>query len=380
MYNRLPVTIVRGNGSRVWDSDGKEYIDMLAGIAVNSVGHCHPSVVQAIQEQSARLMHITNIFTNDVQAEFTQLLTKTSGFDKAYFCNSGLEANEGAIKLVRKHGERTGKKGPIISFTGCFHGRSIASISMGKEKQQQGFGPLPEGFEILPFNDVNALESRLDKDVKAVFVEAIQGEGGIRLANPDFMESLSALCLKNNILIVCDEVQTGMGRTGKLFGYQHYAFQPDIITLAKGLGAGFPIGAVLTSNEIASTFSFGDHGTTFGGNPLACASAMASLNIILNENLIEASKEKGEYLLNQLKNTLADFPCVVDIRGKGLMIGIELSFPARPVVINMLKRGFIINATDINTLRMVPPFVVTYDEMDEIIKHLPDAIMEENQS
>jgi len=230
---------------------------------------------------------------------------------------------------------------------------------------------------MLPFNDVRALEERLDKDVKAVFVEAIQGEGGIRPANETFMKRLSELCKELNILIVCDEIQTGLGRTGTMFGYEHYSIKPDIITLAKGLGGGFPIGAVLTSDKISSTFSFGAHGTTFGGNPLACASAKASLKAILDENLVRASREKGEYLLNKLREVLKDTPGVVEIRGRGLMIGIELDFPARPVVLNMLDKGFIINATADNTLRMVPPLVIEYPEMDQLAGMIPTAISEE---
>ena len=377
MYRRLPITLIKGAGTNVWDSTGRKFIDALAGIAVNNVGHCHPRVVRAIQEQSTRLMHVTNIFYNDVQAKLAQKICEISGFEKVFFCNSGLEANEGAIKLVRKYGEKKGKKGSVVAFEGGFHGRSIASISMGKEKFQEGFGPLPAGFEILPYNDISIIEKVLGPDIKAVFIEAVQGEGGVRPADPLFMEILNELCNKYGILKVCDEIQTGMGRTGKMFGFQHYKFQPDIITLAKSLGGGFPIGAVLTSTGIASTFEYGDHGSTFGGNALACAAAYATLQVIEEDDLIRESEEKGNYLMRKMKYSLKNTPGVVEIRGKGLMIGIELDFPARPVVLNLLKRGIITNVTVNKTIRLVPPLIIDFKELDQIIEQIPKAINEE---
>jgi acetylornithine/N-succinyldiaminopimelate aminotransferase len=243
-YRRFPLTLIKGSGTRVYDTDGKEYLDALAGIAVNNVGHCHPKVVAAIKEQAESLIHVSNLYHNIPQSTLAKLLTEISGFDRTFFCNSGLEANEGAIKIARKYGESKGKNGPIIYFSGCFHGRSISSISMGKEAFQKGFGPLPEGFKQLPYNDLDGLEN-IDEDTKAIFVECVQGEGGVITANRDFLEIINEVCKANNILLVIDEVQTGMGRTGKMFAYEHFNLEPDIVTLAKGLGSGVPIGAIL---------------------------------------------------------------------------------------------------------------------------------------
>ena len=373
LYRRLPVTMVRGEGSKVWDSNGKEYIDFLAGIAVNSVGHCHPQVVKAIREQAGELLHITNIYYNKPQAELSELLVNQSEFDRVFFCNSGLEANEAAIKLVRKYAHLNNRQGNIISFLGSFHGRSIASITMGGDKLQKGFGPLPEGFQRLPFNDRAALEENLDENAIAVFVEAVQGEGGVVPATKEFMSKLGELCKKFDVLLVVDEIQTGFGRTGKMFGYQHYDIQPDMITIAKAMGGGVPIGGILASEQLASSFEFGDHGTTFGGNPLACAASYAAVSAIITEGLVKRSEEMGIYLLDRLKQ-LHKLEKVVDIRGLGLMAGIELSVPCRPIVMDMLNRGFLINCTADKTIRLVPPLTISRAEIDLLLENLIDSI------
>ena len=298
-YRRFPLTLVKGKGTKVYDADGKEYLDALAGIAVNNVGHCHPRVVKAIQDQAENLIHVSNLYYNIPQSNFAQLLTEVSGFDRVFFCNSGLEANEGAIKIARKLGEQNGKNGPIIYFSGCFHGRSITSITMGKEAFQKGFGPLPEGFRQLPYNDIDALD-QISDDTKAIFVECIQGEGGINIGNKDFLKRVNEICKEKNIVLVVDEVQTGMGRTGKMFSYEHFDLDPDVITLAKGLGSGVPIGAILAKEKASSVLVPGDHGSTFGGNPLACAAALANLEVILDEKLLENTRSVGSYRFRSL--------------------------------------------------------------------------------
>jgi acetylornithine/N-succinyldiaminopimelate aminotransferase len=279
-YRRFPVTFIKGKGIRVYDTEGKAYIDALAGIAVNNVGHCHPRVVKAIKDQAESLIHISNLYHNIPQSTLAKLLTEVSGFDRVFFCNSGLEANEAAIKMARKYGDTKNKKGPIVHFTGCFHGRSLATVTMGKKAFQKGFGPLPKGFKELPYNDLDALE-KLDESTKAIFVECLQGEGGIIPGNREFLEIINAVCKERDILLVVDEIQTGMGRTGKMFSHEHFDLEPDIITLAKGLGGGVPIGAVLARQKVADVIEPGDHGSTFGGNPLASAAALASLETII---------------------------------------------------------------------------------------------------
>ena len=273
-YRRFPLTLIKGRGTRVYDTEGKSYLDALAGIAVNNVGHCHPKVVQAIKEQAENLIHISNLYYNIPQSTLANLLTEVSGFDRVFFCNSGLEANEGALKIARKFGAEHGKTGPVIYFSGCFHGRSIATVTMGKEAFQNGFGPLPDGFKQLPYNDIDALD-QIDDSTKAIFLECIQGEGGIHIGKKDFISKVGKICKEKNILLVVDEIQTGMGRTGKMFAYEHFNIEPDVVTLAKGLGSGLPIGAILAKEDVAKIIQPGDHGSTFGGNPVACAAAIA---------------------------------------------------------------------------------------------------------
>jgi acetylornithine/N-succinyldiaminopimelate aminotransferase len=377
LYNRLPVTLVEGKGTRVWDSNRREYIDFLSGIAVNVLGHRHPEILRAIHDQAQKLIHVSNIFYNEPQAQLAKMLIEISDFEKVFFCNSGLEANEAAIKLARKTGHNKGKKGPIISFTSGFHGRSIASISMGNSKHQEGFGPLPEGFLQLPFNNIQAVQEKVNEDTIAIFVESIQGEGGIKPARGDFMETLQELSKKFDALLIVDEIQTGFGRTGKLFGYQHFSIKPDMITVAKALGGGFPIGALLTTETIAGHFNYGDHGTTFGGNPLACATSLAVLKTILKNNLIERASHTGNYLADRLYNLQKRVPEIKEVRVSGLMAGIELTFPCRPVVLKMLEKGFIINCTAENTIRLLPPLIITKKEINSLVLKLEEAILEE---
>jgi len=375
-YRRFPLTLIKGSGTRVYDTDGKEYIDALAGIAVNNVGHCHPKVVDAIKNQAESLIHISNLYHNIPQSMLAKLLTEVSGFDRAFFCNSGLEANEAAIKLARKYGEKKGKKGPIIYFSGCFHGRSISSISMGKEAFQQGFGPLPEGFKQLPYNDIKALEN-IDEDAKAIFVECIQGEGGVVPGNRDFLEIINEICKAKDILLVADEIQTGMGRTGKMFCYEHFDLDPDVVTLAKGLGSGVPIGAVLAKESVASALQPGDHGSTFGGNPLACAAAIASMEVILEEGLLEHTRSVGTYFINQLADLSKKYDFISEVRGAGLMIGVQFLFPCRHIALKMMEAGLLVSCTAMNVIRFVPPLILTNIEVDEILIIVKKVLEEE---
>jgi acetylornithine/N-succinyldiaminopimelate aminotransferase len=377
MYRRFPLTIISGEGCTVHDDEGKAYLDALAGIAVNVVGHSHPNVVQAIREQAGRLIHVSNLYYNVPQSSLAALLTEMSGMDRVFFCNSGLEANEGALKIVRKHGMQHGKSGPVVSFEGCFHGRSIATLGLGQKKYQEGFGPMPEGFLQLPFNDLDALDT-IPQEAVAIFIECVQGEGGIRPVSRAFADKISHICEKHNILLVADEIQSGLGRTGKLFAYHHYGLQPDIVTLAKGLGSGVPIGAVLAREETAAVISPGDHGTTFGGNPLATAAALATLKTILEEDLVNAAREKGHYLHSRLNILMSEYSLVREIRGLGLMIGIELVEPCRPIALHLMEKGLLVSCTADKTLRIVPPLTISYDEMDMLLEKI-GVVLQEHQ-
>lgn len=375
-YRRFPVTLIKGKGTKVYDTEGKEYLDALAGIAVNNVGHCHPKVVKAIQDQAESLIHISNLYHNIPQSTLAKLLTEVSEFERVFFCNSGLEANEGAIKMARKLSEQKGKTGPIIYFSGCFHGRSVTSITMGKEAFQNGFGPLPEGFEELPYNNIKALD-RISDNTRAIFVECIQGEGGINIGNKNFLQKIGKICKEKDIILVVDEIQTGMGRTGKMFAYEHFNLDPDIITLAKGLGSGVPIGAILAKGEAANILVPGDHGSTFGGNPLACAAALANLEVILEENLLENTRKVGTYLLNQITDLAKNYEIVKEVRGVGLMIGIVFEPQCRSVALKLLEKGLLVSCTALHVIRLVPPLILTLEEADQIGSILKEVLDEE---
>jgi len=374
LYKRYPVTLVKGYGCKAVDSEGREYIDALAGIAVNSTGHCHPKVVKAIQEQAAKLIHCSNFYYNKPQSQLAKMLVKASGLDKAFFCNSGAEAIEGSVKLARKYAHNKGKSGPIISMTGCFHGRTIGAIAMGKRKYQKGFDPMPEGFKQIEFNNTNALKNSVNDETVAVIMETIQGEGGIHVVHPEFLTTARALCNQHDALLILDEVQCGIGRTGKMFAYQHYEVEPDIVASAKALGGGFPIGAVLAKEQAAEAFDHGNHGTTYGGNPLACAAAAASLQAIKDENLMQYATEMGEYLKNRMRAVAQNWDAITDVRGMGLMVGIELNFPGAKVARDMLNRGVLSNCASNNVMRLVPPLIITKEELDLVIEALIESI------
>jgi acetylornithine/N-succinyldiaminopimelate aminotransferase len=374
-YRRFPVTFIKGKGTRVYDTEGRSYLDALAGIAVNNLGHCHPRVVKAIKDQAESLIHVSNLYHNVPQSTLANLLTEVSEFDRVFFCNSGLEANEAALKLARKYGDLNGKKGPVVFFTGSFHGRSIATATMGKKAFQKGFGPMPRGFKEFTYNDLDALE-KLDEDTKAIFVECVQGEGGINTARRDFLEIIDEVCKQKDILLVVDEVQTGIGRTGKMFSYQHYNIDPHVITLAKGLGGGVPIGAVLAKEEVAAVLQPGDHGSTFGGNPLACAAALANLETILEENLIDHARVTGTYMLSKIRDLASEHTFIKEVRGVGFMIGIDFGAPCRDIAARLLEKGLLVSCTAQEVIRLVPPLILTREEVEEIAEILGEVFDE----
>jgi predicted acetylornithine/succinylornithine family transaminase len=383
-YNRNPVILTKGRGTRVWSSEGKEYIDFVGGIAVNVLGHCHRKVVIALQKQAQRLIHVSNLYHIEPQIRLARLLVKHSFADKVFFCNSGAEANEAAIKLARKYAKE--HFGPdryeIITAYGSFHGRTIATITAtGQEKFQKGFEPLVAGFKYVPFNDTEALKAAITPQTCAVMLEPIQGEGGVIVPSDNYLREVRELCDRDNLLLILDEVQTGMGRTGKLFAHEHYAITPDIMTLAKGLGAGVPIGAMLATEKVAASFGPGNHASTFGGNPLVCASAIATIETILEDGiLLDNCRRLGEYFVNRLWELKDEFPREVsDVRGKGLLIGLQVNIDTGYIVQECLQRGFLVNSTANNVLRFAPPLIVEEAEIDLLIKNLREIIGQYNE-
>jgi acetylornithine/N-succinyldiaminopimelate aminotransferase len=370
-YARQPVSFVRGQGVWLWDTHGRHYLDALAGIAVCGLGHAHPAVTQAICEQASTLVHTSNLFTIDVQAQLGQQLCAIANMDAAFFCNSGAEAVEAAIKLARLHGHNKAIDEPkVIVMEGSFHGRTLAALTAtGNPNLQQGFGPLMPGFIRVPYNDVDALAAvaRERDDVTAVMLEPITGEGGIRVPDAGYLSAVRRLCDDQGWLLVLDEIQTGMGRTGRWFCHEHEDAMPDVMTLAKGLGNGFPIGSCLARGAAARTFKPGTHGTTFGGNPLACRAALAVLETIEREQLCERAAGSGEYLIAGLRERLDGLGGVTDIRGKGLMIGIELDRPCRELIGRALSERLVINVTADNVVRLLPPLIIERDELDTIV-------------
>lgn len=362
-YARFNTAIVSGQGATLQDSDGKEYIDFTAGIAVNSLGYAHEGWVKAVSSQAGKLQHISNLYYNPVQTDLAAELCRKSGFDRIFFANSGAEANECAIKLARKYSfDRYGEgRGTIVSLVNSFHGRTLATVTAtGQAEYHQYFHPFPEGFRYTPANDIEALEKALDSSVCALFIEIIQGEGGVLPIDSAFVEAARALCTEQDILLVCDEVQTGIGRTGKFFAWEHYGQKPDIVTTAKGLGNGLPIGACLCEEEFGRVLTPGTHGSTFGGNPIICAGALEVLRF-LDDNKLYEIKAKGEYI----KEKLEKFEEVDSVRGMGMMLGVKLkTIPAKEVVAQCIENGLLI-LTAKDCLRLLPPLVITFDEIDQ---------------
>ena len=370
-YSRIPVAFTHGHGVWLWDESGKKYLDALAGIAVNTLGHAHPKLTRAIAEQSSRLIHASNLYQIAEQEKLAEKLATISGTDAAFFCNSGCEANEAAIKLARLHGHGKGVASPaIVVMDKAFHGRTLATLSAtGNRKVQAGFEPLVPGFVRVPLNDIEAVRqvAAHDKSVVAVLVEPIQGEGGINLTTMQYLRDLRELCDRQGWFLMVDEVQCGLGRTGKWFVYQHAGIRPDVVLLAKGLASGVPIGACLARGAAAEVFKPGTHGSTFGGNPLACAAALATLQAIEEEGLMENAARVGAILLDGLREALGGRAGVVEVRGHGLMIGVELERPCGDLVGRALEAGLLINVTMDNVIRLLPPLVMNEAEARQVL-------------
>jgi acetylornithine/N-succinyldiaminopimelate aminotransferase len=373
-YTRHPILLKRGKGTQVWDSTGKEYLDFVGGIAVCNLGHCHPKVVQALEEQAKELIHCSNLYYIGPQVELAQRLCEHSFGERVFFCNSGTEANEAAIKLARKHGEG---RYEIITMENSFHGRTMGALSAtGQEKFHKGFEPLLPGFHYVPFDDLKAVEGAIGPKTCAVMVEPIQAEGGVILPSPGYLKKLRELCDQSGILLIYDEVQVGMGRTGTLFSYQHWDVPPHIMTLAKSLANGVPIGAMVATEEVANAFSPGSHAATFGGNPLATRVGCVVIDTLLGDGILENCREMGAYVMAGLLDLKERYSFIKDVRGKGLIIGIELAFEGKEIVDHCLERGFLINCTAGHVLRFLPPLIVTKEEIDRLLTAL-DAIFSE---
>ena len=378
-YARLPVTFTHGEGAMIWDTAGKSYIDALGGIAVCALGHAHPAVRDAISDQAGKLLHTSNIYQIDIQTQLADKLCAIAQMDNAFFCNSGAEANEAAIKLARLYGHSKGIENPCLIVTeGSFHGRTLATLTAtGNRKIQAGFEPLVKGFARAPYNDVAALEAigKNNKDIVGIMVEPITGEGGIRIPDTDYLNKIRQLCDDNDWLLILDEIQTGVGRTGKWFAHQHNGIQPDVMSVAKALGNGVPIGACLARGKAAGLFQPGHHGSTFGGNLLACRAALTVIDVIEQQNLMARSQELGDYLLKGFAEKLANVEGIVDIRGKGLMMAIELDRPCAELVSTCLAAGVLINVTAGSVIRLLPPYVMTNQQADEIIDKIGNSVL-----
>jgi len=377
VFARYNIVLDHGDGPYVYDTKGKKYIDFLAGIAVNVVGHNYKPLVDAVSQQASKMIHCSNLYYTEVQVEAAEKLKKLSGMDKVFFGNSGAEANEGAIKLARKYATNIDpEKIQIISALHSFHGRTLATLTAtGQDHYHHGFGPLPAGFDYVPYNDIQALEAKMSDKTCAVMLEAIQGEGGVHVPDPDYLPKVRALCDKYNAVLIFDEVQCGMGRTGTFFGCQQFGVKPDIVTLAKGLAGGVPIGAFMATDKVANAFHAGDHGSTFGGNPLACAASCVVLNALIDGNLMENAKEIGAYLQSKFEEYKAKYPNLIkEVRGRGLILGMELTRPGREIANECLDYGAIINCTAGNVLRFVPPLNITKAHVDELISVLDKVL------
>lgn len=375
-YGRLPRVIVKGQGNLLWDLDGNEILDMFPGWAVSGIGHCHPRVVEAIQKQAAELIHMDNTFYNIPQGRLAQLLSERAFGGKCFFCNSGAEANEAALKLARKHTPK--EKYKFITAERSFHGRTFATITAtAQPKYQEGFLPLVPGFEYVPFNDIDALAEAFTDEVAGVMIEPVQGEGGINPATPEYMQTIRDLCDEHGAMMILDEVQTGMGRTGRWFGYQHYEVVPDIITMAKALGGGTAIGAMMARPEVAASLVPGTHASTFGGNPLACAAAIAVIEAVEEDRLLENARTMGEYAAGKLRSLKSKYPIIDHIRGLGLMIGIQLTEPGAGIVSRCLEKGLRINCTQTSVLRFMPSMTISAAEIDRAVQILDEVLQSE---
>ncbi len=376
-YRRLPVALVKGKGSYSWDADGRRYLDFFSGLAVNNLGHGHPRVLQALSRQAQRLIHVSNLFHSEPQTRLAAMLVKHSFGDKVFFCNSGAEANEGAVKLARKYAKKHFGPGrfEVVTMTNSFHGRTLAMITAtGQTKYQKGFEPLMPGFRYAEFGNLQSLKDALSEATCAVLVEPVQGEGGIRIPPQDYFKAVRSLCDERKVLLIMDEVQTGIGRTGRLFAHEHFGTQPDVMTLAKALASGLPIGAIVAKDFVAEAFEPGDHAATFGGNPLVTAVGQATLDTILKQGLTKAAALMGRYFLKGLESLRGGCRSILEVRGIGLMLAVDLDREARPVVLDALQKGLLVNAVGEKTLRILPPLNVRKKEIDASLKILKEVL------
>ncbi|WP_019123285.1 acetylornithine transaminase [Brevibacillus massiliensis] len=377
-YSRWPVRLVRGQGNTVWDEAGRSYLDFTSGIAVASLGHVPPRVAKRLHEQVDTLWHTSNLFEHPLQERVADALTRLSGLDRAFFCNSGAEANEGAIKLARRYAQKVKgtERYEIITFQQSFHGRTLATLTAtGQDKVKDGFAPLPPGFKTIPYNDSEALRAAISDKTCGILLELVQGEGGVHAADPEWVKEIRQLCDQHGLLMLVDEVQTGIGRTGEWFAFQHYGIKPDVISLAKALGSGFPVGAVLATEQAAEAFAPGSHGTTFGGNPLAMAAALATLETIEQENLLARVRELSGELEKRLKQIQQQLPeQVTSVRGKGLLLGVELARPAADVITYAREKGLLILSAGPQVIRLLPSFITTEEEIAHACEVLAEAI------
>lgn len=377
VFGRYQMVMDHGQGCRVWDNEGNEYIDAFAGIAVNSLGYNHPVLVKAIADQATKVMHCSNLYYTEIQAKALRLVAEATGMDRIFFANCGAEGNEGAMKLARKYGvAKSPTKYKIISADESFHGRTFDTLAAtGHDYYHVGYGPLSPGHVLVPYADIKALEAVMDEDVCAVLLEPIQGEGGVHVPSDEYLQQVRALCDKYDALLIFDEVQTGVARTGKWFGYMHSGVKPDVLTFAKGIGGGFPVAGFAVPERLARVFKPGDHGGTFGGNPLACAAVYATLATIKSEGLVEKVAQKGEYFIGELQKLQAKYPALVkEVRGRGLILGMELTKEGRPVVEHCLANGVIINCTAGSVIRIVPPLIISKEEIDLVVAALDKAL------
>lgn len=377
VFGRYQMVMELGQGCRVWDNEGNEYVDAFAGIAVNSLGYNHPVLVKAISEQAAKLMHCSNLYYTEIQAKALRVVAEATGMDRIFFANCGAEGNEGAMKLARKYGvSKAPTKYKIISADESFHGRTFDTLAAtGHDYYHVGYGPLSPGHVLVPYGDIKALEAQMDDDVCAVLLEPIQGEGGVHVPPDEYLQQVRALCDKHDALLIFDEVQTGVARTGKWFAYMHSGVKPDVLTFAKGIGGGFPVAGFAVPERLAHVFKPGDHGGTFGGNPLACAAVYATLTTIKSEGLVDKVAEKGEYFKNELRKLQEKYSDkVTDVRGRGLMLGMEVAGEGKPIVESCLANNVIVNCTAGNVIRIVPPLIISREEIDIVVAALDKAL------
>jgi len=381
-YQRFPVVLIKGNGTKLWDTEGRSYTDFVAGIAVCNLGHAHPRICEALAQQAQTLLHVSNLYYTQPQTELASWLIENSFADRVFFGNSGAEANEAAIKLARKYFKERGEDNRfrIVTMERSFHGRTLATLSAtGQEKIKKGFEPVLAGFDFVPFNDAKALRAQIGPSTCAVMLEPIQGEGGVRCPDENYLKTVRKICDETGTLLIFDEIQTGMGRTGQLFAYQHFGVEPDIMTLAKALANGLPIGAMLAKEKIAAAFGIGSHASTFGGTPVVSAAALEVCKILVEDNVIENGRAAGVYFKEKLNELKARHSVIEDVRGLGLLLGMQLKIDGRPVVTQCMENGFLINCIQEKILRFIPPLIISTEEIDQLVKCL-DQILTQTES